>query len=372
MMNDRDPSEADSPNEPLFVLKYRAFMRAGIVFIFSFWIFFFGVCTFVVPANGTIQLLYKPFFGFVSFILLFLVVELVLFREIRLYRDKIVKEWRLIGSKEIELANARLENCSRCGASTKLFSDQDSNSPNWLRLLFPTRVISYAEHFADPEDVKELNRLLADLSGRKVEEFEETARLKTLIKEQDEAFQSHGPSRWETYPIIVAANRTLTKILRPVRDTDQPVASYVWRAWLIAFLPSLAISAIVTLTTSLPGPKGPTPGHAWFWVVAVLVLSPWLETLAMWPILRILKEVSKKTLGIALVSALIWGFIHSRFALGWGLTIFWPFFVFSVCFLEWEKKSTTKAIIVTALVHMCQNMMPASIELLAALAGARS
>ena len=84
----------------------------------------------------------------------------------------------------------------------------------------------------------------------------------------------------------------------------------------------------------------------------------------MWPILGIIREVTRNDLRIALASALIWGYIHSLFAIGWGLTVCWGFFVFSVCFLEWEKKSKGKAIIATALVHTCQNMVPAVLALM--------
>jgi hypothetical protein len=41
------------------------------------------------------------------------------------------------------------------------------------------------------------------------------------------------------------------------------------------------------------------------------------------------------------------------------LSVAWPFFVFSICFLEWEKISKRRAIVVTALLHTCQNLLPA-------------
>jgi hypothetical protein len=295
-------------------------------------------------------------------------MDLLLFKEIRLYRDRIVRVWKGIGERAIRLADARLSSNFRGGLRAKVICHQDTS---WLGAI--AKGVNYNEELADPKDVLNLNSLLAELSGRKVEEFEETTRLKTFIKDQNDVFQSSCPSRWKTNPIIAAAHRALTRILRPVRDTDQPIASYIWRAWLIAFLPSLAISAFVALATSLPGPKAPPPGQTgMFWVAAVLVLSPWLETLMMWPILAMLRKDSQKFLRTAFISALIWAFIHSLFALGWGFVIFWPFFVFSLCFLEWEKKSKVTAIVVTALVHMCQNAVPVALALLAGLAGLRT
>jgi hypothetical protein len=154
-------------------------------------------------------------------------------------------------------------------------------------------------------------------------------------------------------------------IIRSLRNTDRSIASYVWRAWLISFIPGLAIATIVFNALGLQPYKDLTVDKSpTFWVFGVVLLSPWAETLLMWPILAILKEVFRKQLWVALASALIWGYVHSRFAVGWGLAVIWMFFVFSLCFLEWEKKSKSKAIIVTASVHMCQNAVPALIGLI--------
>jgi hypothetical protein len=146
-------------------------------------------------------------------------------------------------------------------------------------------------------------------------------------------------------------------VLRVLRNTDRSMVGYVWRAWLIALLPSLAISAVVTLV--LPDHEPPLKGPAAFLVVGALLVSPWLETLMMWPVLWVLKQFSGSTVGVAAASAVLWGILHSLAAPTWGLVVAWPFFVFSVCFLEWEKNTTTgRAIVATALVHMCQNSLP--------------
>jgi hypothetical protein len=81
----------------------------------------------------------------------------------------------LLGAIEVKLANAKLTGYRRLGAGTKTFYNQESLPSFVLWALLGTFFrggICYTEHFADPKDVKELNRLLAELSGRKVEEFE--------------------------------------------------------------------------------------------------------------------------------------------------------------------------------------------------------
>ncbi|MCX7014308.1 MAG: hypothetical protein NTW86_17445 [Candidatus Sumerlaeota bacterium] len=91
---------------------------------------------------------------------------------------------------------------------------------------------------------------------------------------------------------------------------------------------------------------------ALFLVVAVV---PWLETLLMWLTLALLGIVLRGATSRALACALVWAVLHSISVPVWGIIVFWPFFVFSTAFLEWQKKSTWKAIAVAALIHMCQN-----------------
>jgi hypothetical protein len=166
----------------------------------------------------------------------------------------------------------------------------------------------------------------------------------------------------------------MKSILNILRNTDQPVLNYLWRAWLIAFVPTVVISLMVEGALWLFVSKGPSPTGAYqglfsylepslswkhlSWVVGAILVCPWGETLLMWPALSFFRAVLQETLWVATASALLWGYIHSKFSISWGLTVLWPFFVFSLCFLEWQKKSTTKAVTVTALIHTGQNLAP--------------
>jgi hypothetical protein len=84
----------------------------------------------------------------------------------------------------------------------------------------------------------------------------------------------------------------------------------------------------------------------------------------MWPVLSILKRANQETHQVAIVSGAIWGILHGLRSLSGGMTSAWGFFVLSMCFLEWKKKSTGKAIVVTSSVHMCWNMALALVALL--------
>jgi hypothetical protein len=147
-------------------------------------------------------------------------------------------------------------------------------------------------------------------------------------------------------------------VLRILRNTDQRMWSYVWKATLISLIPSLAISAVVALVIPGKGPDFEGPPLI-FTLLGILVLSPWLETLLLWGTLWVIKRLLKGPVQIAIAAAVLWGMLHSLGTPTWGLSVAWPFFVFSVCFLEWEKRSKGRAIVVTALVHTCQNIIPA-------------
>jgi hypothetical protein len=68
---------------------------------------------------------------------------------------------------EVKLTNARLFGCS--GRSGEIIEVCDRNcTRRWGYFRF-----DWNESLADKEDVRKFNSLLADLSGRRVEDFEE-------------------------------------------------------------------------------------------------------------------------------------------------------------------------------------------------------
>jgi hypothetical protein len=178
-------SDLTSLEEPLFVLKY--LKRRMIVLIMG--------CLFIVPmefyalfvhaARSTFELIFVKL-GALLFLLLVIpgLLDMMLVKEIRLYKDRIVKVWRLIGRRELELAEAglRCQSFPTIGIGKKGFFKQGTNV-FWGRLLatFFVTEIAYNEHFADRVEVEQLNRILGELSGRQPEEFEQTVEMERLI-----------------------------------------------------------------------------------------------------------------------------------------------------------------------------------------------
>ncbi len=185
-MDDYTKPETQLPDDPLFVLKYskgRFFLRALCLSFFAFLFLILGYSlahSFTTPA-GFVDLFFKEAFcGILLFGLIWQLAELLRFKEIRLYGDRIVQVCKPTRVREIKLEKANLSTFSRGYISDfriKCILDRDQYW-QWQT----SKGIWYNEKLADPEDVKKFNYLLAVLSGRTVEEFEREANLDPLIR----------------------------------------------------------------------------------------------------------------------------------------------------------------------------------------------
>jgi hypothetical protein len=147
------------------------------------------------------------------------------------------------------------------------------------------------------------------------------------------------------------------KILNTLHDTNQGCLSYTWKAALVSLIPSLCIAFIVNAV--FPAAEEPEfVGPPVLVAASLLIVSPWIETLLLWLGLNLIQRFTEATIRIAVASAVVWAILHSLAAPVWGLCIIWPFYVFSVSFLEWRKVSRWRAVWVTALIHMLQNAIP--------------
>jgi membrane protease YdiL (CAAX protease family) len=140
-------------------------------------------------------------------------------------------------------------------------------------------------------------------------------------------------------------------------DTDKVPERYIGKAWLVALLPSMALSALVNLVA----PPGSHPSIHIYGLVSVLlmiVIGPILETLLMIPPLLGLNRLFGP--GIAVLgSALLWGAAHSLSAPAWGFVVWWPFLILSIALLTWRRAGLGKAILVVFAIHALQNGLAA-------------
>ena len=180
-MSDYDNPQITPYDRLLFVLKYRRRHVFWRIACYSLVILLLASLAFVTPLasqHGLVfLLLFELLLVFLLFSGIFQVVDLVFFKEIRLYPDRIAKAWIFGSEREIKLIDARLTN-PPTRLKAKMICNQDTK---WFLRAF--KGIFYYEDLPDPKETKKLNYLLAALSGRKARELEEASTLEKLIKD---------------------------------------------------------------------------------------------------------------------------------------------------------------------------------------------
>jgi len=148
---------------------------------------------------------------------------------------------------------------------------------------------------------------------------------------------------------------------------DAGRARYVVKAWLLALIPSIALSALVSLVVR-PATHPDFPVDSALAVFLLVVVSPLLETLLLIPPLIGFKRLFGP--GPAVVaSALLWGIVHSLAAPAWGLIVWWPFLIMSIAFLSWSRQGYGMAAAIVVAIHALQNGFVLLLANLALLAG---
>jgi HJR/Mrr/RecB family endonuclease len=107
----------------------------------------------------------------------FLSIDLVFFKEIRLYKNRIVKIWHILGSREILLLEAMLKGNNYLERLRAIYNIKRS-----ILLRFLTGIF-YIEGMATKEDAKMMTRLMPQVTGRDEQEFEQIRlNMKPLLK----------------------------------------------------------------------------------------------------------------------------------------------------------------------------------------------
>ena len=142
-------------------------------------------------------------------------------------------------------------------------------------------------------------------------------------------------------------------------DNQIPMWKYVLRAGFISLVPSLFFVLLLGFTGVISEETAPEfKGSGIGLFVTLVIIGPPLETLLMAGLLWILSFITKRQIGLAVISAFVWAGLHSMVAPTWGLGVIWPFFVFSCSYLAWRRRSWWRAILVTSCVHAFQNLLP--------------
>jgi membrane protease YdiL (CAAX protease family) len=146
---------------------------------------------------------------------------------------------------------------------------------------------------------------------------------------------------------------------------DDDRARFVVKAWLLALVPSLLLSILVSLLAPNAQPvEIPLRGNMLpLMILLLVVIGPLLETLMMTPVVLGVSRVAGA--GPAVVAnAVLWGILHSLQRPIWGLVVWWPFLVLSIALLTWRARGLGTAIVIVTCIHGLQNSVTAALLLL--------
>jgi len=149
-------------------------------------------------------------------------------------------------------------------------------------------------------------------------------------------------------------------MLSSLTITDLSPLKYIFKAWIIAFVPTILIGLVVGLVCE---PKENMMGQDTMSIPVVffgmVVFSPIVETLLMMVVFWFLRKFTQVSVKLVIWSAILWAILHSTAWLPWGLIVLWGFVVFSICYLSWEKVSRWRAFWITSATHAMLNLIPA-------------
>ncbi|HRG55229.1 MAG TPA: hypothetical protein PLG56_04260 [Lacunisphaera sp.] len=143
-------------------------------------------------------------------------------------------------------------------------------------------------------------------------------------------------------------------------DLEKPSWRYVFKATPIAFFPAMSLALVLS---SFGIYRLEVRADYLGWIFGDALLSPWIETAFMVPVFWFLRKIRVRNDWLPIASAFVWATRHSIYSPWWGLIVFWPFYVFSRCFLGHEGISQNRAFIATSVLHTFYNIMAVLLQL---------
>ncbi|WP_448569755.1 CPBP family glutamic-type intramembrane protease [Thalassotalea ganghwensis] len=138
-----------------------------------------------------------------------------------------------------------------------------------------------------------------------------------------------------------------------LENTNQPLKLYVFKVYILAICIGLPIGFLLDFFF----PNADTPdfeiGIDLF--IGAVFFGPVLETILMIPIIYLIRKMTSNILYISIISAFIWGVIHSLQAPLWGIGVFTLFFLMSMSYQYWDKYSRGHALLVVMSIHALNN-----------------
>lgn len=162
-------------------------------------------------------------------------------------------------------------------------------------------------------------------------------------------------------PLISNVRFTLKQLLNYLLTPADPLWRYCLFALALALIPSIILFSVVygiliiagiDISAIKPPGRSATPDQ----LFGTILFAPIVETLLLALGIRILCRFISGAVGVAMISALIWGLLHGMLAPLWFFGTVWSFFVFSCAYLAWRQRSFWHGFSAAALPHSLINL----------------
>jgi len=142
---------------------------------------------------------------------------------------------------------------------------------------------------------------------------------------------------------------------------NPPLWRYSLYSFFIAIIPSIILLFLINWIFDIPNnsivPTGfDGAGNSYLTIFRLIIATPLLETLILAGVLVFLSKGFSNIFYPALISAILWGLLHSLKAFPAFFGTAWSFFIFSYAFLVWRSVSFKKAFIASAVPHALINL----------------
>jgi hypothetical protein len=87
-----------------------------------------------------------------------------------------------------------------------------------------------------------------------------------------------------------------------------------------------------------------------------VIFAPIVETLVLIGGIKVLELISRRSVVLAMLSALAWGLLHGSLGALWFFGTIWSFFVFSCAYLAWRSRSFQAGFIAASMPHALVNL----------------
>jgi membrane protease YdiL (CAAX protease family) len=151
-------------------------------------------------------------------------------------------------------------------------------------------------------------------------------------------------------------------LFKLLENTKQPLKLYIFKVYILAICIGLPI--VFLLDFLFPNAEVPDFELGIELIVGAVFIGPILETLLMIPVIYLIRKMTSNIVYVSIISALIWGAVHSLQVPLWGIGVFTLFFLMSMAYQYWDTHSRGHALLVVMMIHALNN---ATVILLGAL-----